>query len=415
APGELLPPIRTLAGELSVSAGTVAAAYRLLAQRGLVVSDGRRGTRLRSMRRDAAPVRRSQTVAARDGAIDLSSGAPDPELLPDLTERLPHLRYEPATYGSPPILPQLAERARSRFAVDGVPATHLTCSFGALDGIMRVLSSSLRPGDRVALEDPGWPSLLDAVQLAGLLPIPLALDPSGPLPDSLWDALAAGARAVVVTSRAQNPTGACLDRARATELSSVIKRYPAALLIEDDHGGQVAGARLCSMGDGSLPRWVVVRSLAKSYGPDLRLALLAGDPTTIARVDEGLASGAGWVSHLIQALAVSLWSDPAIDRLLDRAASTYGARREALVSALGENGIGVTAETGLNVWVPVADEAGCVAAMSTEGYLVTPGTRFRIASPPAVRLTAGLLAVEAAPRVAASLVRAMQASPHTRV
>ncbi|MCW2505569.1 MAG: yjiR, partial [Actinomycetia bacterium] len=47
APGALLPPVRRLADDLGVAANTVAAAYRALRQRGVIETDGRRGTRIR--------------------------------------------------------------------------------------------------------------------------------------------------------------------------------------------------------------------------------------------------------------------------------------------------------------------------------------------------------------------------------
>ncbi|WP_415624003.1 GntR family transcriptional regulator, partial [Mycobacterium intermedium] len=47
APGATLPPIREVAADLGVNANTVAAAYRLLRERGAVETAGRRGTRVR--------------------------------------------------------------------------------------------------------------------------------------------------------------------------------------------------------------------------------------------------------------------------------------------------------------------------------------------------------------------------------
>jgi len=46
APGDLLPPVRTLADELGVNRNTVMAAYRQLASAGLIITRGRAGTRV---------------------------------------------------------------------------------------------------------------------------------------------------------------------------------------------------------------------------------------------------------------------------------------------------------------------------------------------------------------------------------
>src|SRR6185312_1568014 len=79
-PGAELPSIRELAGQLSVNANTVAAAYRLLRERGAVETAGRRGTRVRE--RPATTPRSLRGIAVPPGARDLSSGNPDPALLP---------------------------------------------------------------------------------------------------------------------------------------------------------------------------------------------------------------------------------------------------------------------------------------------------------------------------------------------
>src|SRR5579875_1477874 len=433
SPGDLLPPIRELAGELGVSPGTVAAAYGLTRRRGLTVAERRRGTRVREWRLEHAP--RARAVRGRGvaggghpGAVDLASGNPDPALLPDLRPFLGRLAdagavetYRPASYGAPPLDTRLGEVAAKRLAADGVPAAALTCTAGALDAIHRVLTTSLQPGDRVAVEDPGWPSLLSGLERWGLVPLPVPLDDEGPNPERLWDALAGGPRAVVITRQAQNPTGAALSQARATEVAGVLARYPGVLLVEDDHGDGIAGiaGRPGLVSPGSVVaaraaegRFAFVRSASKAYSPDLRLAGLAGAAATVGRVEASVVTTSGWVRHLLQQLVAALWSDDCVSRTVADAESAYRRRRSALLAALEEAGVGAHGVSGLNVWVPlpegaVADEASCVAALLAEGWEVSGGAAFRLASPPALRITAASLPVESATDVARAVAAAI--------
>src|SRR5215467_6397764 len=98
-------------------------------------------------------------------------------------------------------------------------------------------------------------------------------------------------------------------------------------------------------------------------GPDLRLALLAGDPTTVARVEGRQRLGTGWVSHVLQEMVATLWRDPGTLRLLGRATAEYTARREALLGALAADGLRAHGRSGLNVWLPVAEESGTVQGL----------------------------------------------------
>ncbi|MGO9298149.1 MAG: GntR family transcriptional regulator, partial [Streptosporangiaceae bacterium] len=70
--------------------------------------------------------------------------------------------------------------------------------------------------------------------------------------------------------------------------------------------------------------------------------------------------------------------------------------------------------SGLAVWIPVADEAGVVSAMLDRGWAVAPGERFRIASPPAIRIGTGTLSADDAQRLAADLAGCLRrASPRS--
>src|SRR5206468_12137052 len=172
----------------------------------------------------------------------------------------------------------------------------------------------LRPGDLVAVENPGYAALYDLLRAHGLWLEPVEVDDRGMRPRELRAALERGACAAIITPRGQNPTGAALDAARAHELREVLADFPQALAIEDDHLGLLGGRRVHST-LGRSERWAATRSVAKALGPDLRLAILAGDPLTVARVQGRLECGPGWVSHILQRLVVALWSDPAVAAL----------------------------------------------------------------------------------------------------
>lgn len=384
APGDALPPIREVAGQLGVNPNTVAAAYRLLRDRGAVETAGRRGTRVRH--RPATTPRSLLGLEVPVGARDLSTGNPDPALLPIAAARL-RSSPVPVRYGQPAMSSQLVHYARTALTADAIPADHLAVTSGALDGIERALTAHLRPGDRVAVEDPGWANLLDLLAALGLTAEPVRVDDDGPLVADLARALGRGVRALVVTSRAQNPTGAALSTHRAGALRNLLAgRSDDLLLVEDDHCAGIAGAPLHTLA-GSTVHWAFVRSASKAYGPDLRLALFAGDRRTVERVQGRLRLGPGWVSHLLQELAVSLWTDPAATRLIRKAERRYADIRVRLCAALAARGVPAHGRSGLNVWIPVPDETVAITRLLNTGWAAAPGSRFRIATPPGIRIT----------------------------
>ncbi|WP_079032042.1 aminotransferase class I/II-fold pyridoxal phosphate-dependent enzyme [Streptomyces specialis] len=389
-PGAPLPPLRELAARLGVNPNTVAAAYRVLRERGVIETAGRRGSRVRA--RPASAPREAIGVQAPPGVRDIAQGNPDPALLPALGPALAAAAARadraPVLYGAPPLSEGLARAARAGFGRDGVPADRITVTSGALDAIERILAAHLRPGDAVAVEDPGWAGLLDLVPALGLRTVPVPLDDDGPLPDPTARALERGARALVVTARAQNPTGAAVSAARAAALRALLAAHPGTLLIEDDHGDGIVDQPPHPL-SGVTRHWALIRSTAKAYGPDLRLAVFAGDPVTVDRVEGRQRLGPGWVSHLIQDAVAWLWQADAVDPA--RVARAYGERRTALVEALAARGVTAHGRSGMNVWVPVPDETGAVARLLHAGWAVAPGSRFRLATPPGVRLTVSTL------------------------
>jgi DNA-binding transcriptional MocR family regulator len=414
--GQRLPTVRELSGRLGVSTATVADAYRQLRERGLVSGAGRAGThvrsaRPRSWRRSAPP------VAA--GVRNLAGGNPDPALLPDLRPALSAVAGaltdgRARLYGQADNIPDLVEEFAGAFAADDIDPSHLLIVGGGLDAIARVLDVHLRSGDTVAVEDPCYCGTLDVLEARGLLPLPVAIDDHGMRPEELQRAVA-HAQAVIITPRNHSPTGAALDANRALALREVLDRTPELLLIEDDPVALIADTPMHTIGGrGNRPRWAVVRSIAKALGPDLRLAATVADPVTAQRVLTAQQAASGWVSHLLQATVLYVLKDPATAQQLKHASATYTLRRQRLLDALAERGIPAHGRSGLNVWVPVREEATTAQALQSHGWLVRGGEAFRLATPPGLRITTATLQPQEAVALADHLAEILTGPTRTR-
>ncbi|MEV6399238.1 aminotransferase class I/II-fold pyridoxal phosphate-dependent enzyme [Streptomyces sp. NPDC051907] len=407
-PGDALPPVRRLADDLGVSPGTVATAYKELRRRGLVVTRGRGGTVVAAA--PAVTSRRPPRVP--EGLRDLAGGHPDSAFLPDL---VPPARLSPGarSHRSSPRLPELEEAARAWMGGEGVPVEHVTFAHGALDGVARLLCVELRPGDAVAMEDPGYHHLLDLVQALGLRSVPVAVDDEGMRPDALATALRAGARAVVCSPRAQNPYGGCFSAERRDALLDVLRQAPEVLTVENDHASDIADAPLNSLAAGGLERWAHVRTVTKFLGTDLRWAAISCDQTTLARHDGRLLLTSGWISHLLQRTVLGLMADPHTTTQVAMARAAYGERRRALIAALASHGVRAHGVSGMNVWAEVRDESAVVNGLRSRGWWVAAGARFRIAAGPGVRITAAGLEPAEARRLASDFAEVLGESEAT--
>ncbi|MGA7617735.1 MAG: aminotransferase class I/II-fold pyridoxal phosphate-dependent enzyme, partial [Thermoanaerobaculia bacterium] len=277
-------------------------------------------------------------------------------------------------------------------------------------GIERVLREHLRSGDRVAVEDPSFHGILHLVASLGLIPVPFVVDDDGPIAEDLRSALASDVRALIVTPRAQNPTGAALSESRVTALRKILRRHPSILLVEDDHAGPVAGIAARTLAIREISHWVVVRSVSKFLGPDLRVAFLTGDPLTVGRVEARQRVGMRWVSFVLQELTLALLGGHGGRAALRAASRTYTQRRRALLDALKSAGIEAHGRSGLNVWIPVPGESSVVTALRDRGWAVSAGERFRLRTPPAIRVTISALHEDDASRFAKDLAAVLR--PH---
>ena len=141
---------------------------------------------------------------------------------------------------------------------------------------------------------------------------------------------------------------------------------------------------------------------------------MAGDALTVARVQGRQSLGPRWVSHILQDLVAMMWEAAETPATLKRAADTYAYRRRALIEALAANGIEARGRSGLNVWIPVAEEAGVVNAMAAMGWAIRAGECYRIKSAPGIRVTISTLLPEDTRKFAADLAQSMRPRAHAQ-
>ncbi|HGE8343400.1 transcriptional regulator PtsJ [Citrobacter sp. CK196] len=404
APGTMLPTLRELAGELGINRNTVALAYKRLTDAGFVISRGRNGTIVR------------ESIAAIDieGSApdlvlrDLASGNPSASVLPSVSQLALHIRNPPGLYGEPMIRPELETEGLEWLKPDLKTPFDLNLTNGAVDAVERILASYLIAGDRVAVEDPCFLSSISTLRYSRLQAAPVAMDAEGMQIEALSRQLSAGVQAVIITPRAHNPTGIGLSAGRAEGIRTLLANYPQVLVIVDDHFSLLSTQDYHHVVPANTRNWVLIRSMSKFLGPDLRMAFVASDAETSQRLRQRLNVGTNWVSHILQDMAAGHMRSSEFQQSILAARERYRGQRELLVSTLKQLGVTVSGHhDGLNVWVPLAqNSATTVMQMAQRGWLVRGGESFILDNAcSGVRITVSDLDAPETELIAKSLAR----------
>ena len=377
-PGERLPPIRRVARDLQVAPATISAAWSQLARAGLIETDGRRGTRVREP--SVGPRRYRRALDSQAGyRVDLSTGLPDPRLLPDLHAAMKRVPRDdkPHSYLEEPVVPALRAQLEESWPY---PVAALTVVDGAMDAHSQFVAAHLHFGDRVAVEQPCFPPLLDLLEMAGVVPIGVGYDAEGQEVAEVVAAVDAGAKVLFFQPWGQNPSGQSLSRARAEALATALEDRDVVIVEDDSAGGTPSGPPV-SLGALLPDRTVLVRSFSKTHGPDLRLAAVGGPAEVVAPIVERRYLGQGWSSRLVQSILLDLLTHDSSRRLVADARATYADRTGAMTDALAERDVHVPGRDGINVWVPVADQGAALLHLAAAGVRAASGDPFWISAP----------------------------------
>ncbi len=393
-PGTHLPASRKLAGDLSVSRGTVVEAYRRLSEEGLLVTNRGGGTvvaRLASTPMpDAAP---EPKVRAPMELLNISAGAPDLTAFP----RAAWLRAErrilaTATarelgYADPRGTLELREAlsqwlARSRGITTGPERIIVTAG---VTGALSLLSQVLR--DRgitaCAIEDPGAEGNRRILHywLDTLHPVPVDADGLDVAALARTEA-----RAVLVTPAHQFPTGVVLSPERRRDLISWAERT-GGLVIEDDYDSEYRYDRAPVRAMHAMAPEQIVHSssLSKVLAPALRIGWMIA-PTTMHHdlVRKRWATDLGSPA-LPQLTLAKLITTGVLERHLRGLRLRHHERRDAAVTAIerylpGCPIEGIAAGLHLVVFLPEhLDDTALAAQAAAEGIAVQPLSAHRFA------------------------------------
>lgn len=340
----VLPSSRALAAELGVSRGVVVEVYGQLAAEGVLDVRPRGATRVA----DVPPV--SGTTKVPSPSSSPSPEAPPLDLLPLSGElgAFPRrawaravreaLRVTPDTdldYGHP-LGPSSARRAVAEFLgrSRGVVATPASVALtaGVTDGLVAVARDLAERGARrVAVEDPGFGVHRTALAVAGLEPVPVAVDEGGMRVDEVPGDVAA----VLVTAAHQWPTGHAL----APERRAALVRRAAAtgtLVLEDDYDGELryAGPPVGALQSLAPDHVVHLGSVSKTLSPALRIGWVVAPEAVVRRLVRPRILERGGGPALEPLAFAHMIAAGDLDRHLRQRRRTYVRRRRLVVEAL---------------------------------------------------------------------------------
>lgn len=391
-PNDPLLSMRKLAAKVGVNRNTVASAYAKLVREGLIESRGR------GMRVANRPFIDTSTVPnseSHDDVVNLADGNPDPAFLPSLVSVSNSvLSQPPVLYGCEPDYPELLDEFRNLSIEDGLPVDGVMIMPGTTEGIGRVLTEYVGAGNEVIVEDPCYMKVLYLLRSMGITPVPVPMDAEGMSAEVLEGKIKRRTKAIILTPRAQNPTGISYSKARIEQIREVLSAYPELLVLEDEHLGPLSAEPYYSAVSPDRKHWGIFRSVAKYLGPDFRISGMLASEETTWRMKARRAATGHWVSFMLQRLSLAVWQDQKSRSLIAKARSAYKLRRDSFLAGLAEKGIHAIGDDGLFVWLPTDDSERIAGRLYRAGWSVRTGSDFCIEAKHGLRITTAYLSAK---------------------
>lgn len=360
--GDALPGIRALAEELGVSRNTVQSAYQELTAEGLLVGRSGGGTFVTDSQPKATPTPTSGARglgfalpeapgahAARTlpGAVMAClTGHSDPRMLPMVALARAYRRAMESKDASfllretPQGHPRLRAALAAMLSVSkGLQVTDRTLLItrGVKDAMDLLARALLRPGDRVAVEDPGLSDHWEVLRRAGADLVPVPVDDKGIHTASLEAALADGPfRMVLVTPQCQYPTTVVMAQERRQVLLDLARRHAFAVVeVDQDADFPYSGAPVLPLAASDAHGVVIhLSAFSKVLFPNLPLAFLHAPEALITHLVAWRQAVEHGGDPILERAISELLENGEIQRHLNRLRKTCHERRDVLIEAL---------------------------------------------------------------------------------
>jgi GntR family transcriptional regulator / MocR family aminotransferase len=415
-PGARLPATRDLARQYELARGTIVNVFEQLKSEGYVDGSVGSGTYVSKILPDellqvaqeagpGPPVQRKRRRRISDyaGRVRLF---PNLEVRPSRAFRanMPALDLFPTTLWA-----QVAARRLRRVSTNlllgcgpmGYPplrqavASYLSTSRGVkcvpeqvaiISGVQEALDLAVRlflnPGDRVCMENPGYPGAAIAFKAGGAKVSAICLDDEGM---QVQDVRMRGARLVYVTPGHQFPVGVTMSLARRLRLLEWARKS-GALILEDDYDSEYRYAGRPVPALQGLDRHGLVLftgSFSKVLFPSLRLGYLVVPPDLVDYVSTTLSVTSRHSPLLEQAVLCDFITEGHFGRHLRRMREVYAERLSVLLVCARQSLTGLLEISGVEAGLQTAgwlsrgiDSELAAAAAAKRDVEVTPLSRY---------------------------------------
>jgi DNA-binding transcriptional MocR family regulator len=408
APDEKLPSVRDVSAKIGVNRGTVLAAYRQLAERGLVEMHVGQGTQVKGASRPGSakeepPELPSQAQAYRKkipslnwfpraAEIPFSLAVPEKSLIPqeEITKTMKKLLDQEAlellSYGPAKGDAGFREAYAGYLKSKGMPINDdwILPTSGATQAF-DLVAKILNPGDLIFLEEPLYSGTLRSFYLWPFETESLSMEKDGISTEQLQRFLNQGRipRLVILTPDFQNPTGATLSLKKREEIAWLARKYDF-LIFEDAVFSELYYEKpLPSLLSLAPERVIRTDSFSKILAPGLRLGTVVAHPKILEYLIPIKQATDYQTPLLSQATLRELINSGFWPKHLEHIRSRYRTKKDALEESLkpleGKVFSWKTPVGGFFFWLEIlsgVDAQELLLASSSRGVSFVPGALF---------------------------------------